>query len=70
MCQVLKISQSGYYDWLKYTVSQRKIEDMRIKQKIRQIYQKNRKIYGSPRIYQQLLREDYAIGKKRVEQLI
>ena len=43
---------------------------MQLKQKIKQIYQKSRKRYGSPRIYQQLLREGYAIGKKRVERLM
>ena len=43
---------------------------MELKQKITEIYHKNRKRYGSPRIYQQLLREGYAIGKKRVERLM
>jgi len=43
---------------------------MQLKQKITEIYHKSRKQYGSPRIYQQLLREDYAIGKKRVERLM
>jgi transposase InsO family protein len=70
MCQVLKVSRSGYYDWLKYPISQRKIKDMELKQEIRRIYDKSRKRYGSPRIHQQLLREDYHIGKKRVERLM
>ncbi len=39
---------------------------MELKQEIRRIYDKSRKRYGSPRIYQQLLREDYHIGKKRI----
>lgn len=43
---------------------------MQLKKKIRKIYDKSRRIYGSPRIYQQLLRESYAIGKKRVERLM
>ena len=43
---------------------------MELKQKITKIYQKNRQRYGSPRIYQQLLREGYSIGKKRVERLM
>jgi len=43
---------------------------MELKQKIRRIYDKSRKRYGSPRIHQQLLREDYHIGKKRVERLM
>ena len=70
MCQVLKVSRSGYYDWLKYPLSKRKMEDMKLKQKIMQIYIKSRKTYGSPRIYQKLLREDYHIGQKRVARLM
>ena len=70
MCQVLSVSRSGYYYWLKEPISQRKIKDMELKQEIKQIYQKSRKRYGSPRIQQQLLREGYAIGKKRVERLM
>jgi putative transposase len=43
---------------------------MELKKEILRIYHKNRKRYGSPRIYQQLLREGYTIGKKRVERLM
>ena len=43
---------------------------MQLKYKIRKIYDKSRKNYGSPRIYQQLLREGYTIGKKYVERLM
>ena len=43
---------------------------MKLKQKIMQIYSNSRKTYGSPRIYQQLLREGYSLGKKRVERLM
>jgi putative transposase len=70
MCQVLCVSRSRYHNWLKHPISQRKKKDMALKQKIKQIYQKSRQRYGSPRIYQQLLREGYHIGKKRVERLM
>lgn len=43
---------------------------MELKQKITEIYYNSRKTYGSPRIHQQLLREGYSIGKKRVERLM
>ena len=70
MCQVLHVSRSGYYYCMKYPISKRKIEDMKLRQKILNIYRNSRKTYGSPRIYQQLLREGYRIGKKRVERLM
>ena len=43
---------------------------MKLKQKITEIYTNSRKTHGSPRIHQKLLREGYAIGKKRVERLM
>jgi len=46
------------------------MKDMELRQKIMEIYQKNRQRYGSPRIHQKLLGEGYAIGKKRVERLM
>jgi len=70
MCQILKVSRSGYYQWIKYPNSQRKIEDMDLKQKIVIIYHNSHKTYGSPRIYQKLLRDGYHVSKKRVERLM
>ena len=70
MCQVLKVSRSGYYYWMKYPISKRKIEDMELKQKIVIIYYNSRRTYGSPRIHQKLLREGYQVSKKRIERLM
>ncbi len=70
MCQVLKVSRSGYYHWVKYPKSTRKIEDADLIQKINTIYYKNRKTYGSPRIHQVLLKEGCNVSKKRVERLM
>ena len=70
MCQVLEVSRSGYYYWMKYPISKRKIEDMKLEQKIVQIYSNSRRTYGSPRIHQKLVREGYSIGKKRVERIM
>jgi hypothetical protein len=69
-CQVLKVSRSGYYHWLKEPISRIKRKDRELKQKITEIYHQSRQRYGSPRIYQQLLREGYAIGKKWTERLM
>jgi putative transposase len=70
MCRVLKVSRSGYYQWIKYPKSTRKIEDMKLTQKIVEIHHHSRQTYGSPRIHQQLVREDYQVSKKRVERLM
>jgi len=55
---------------MKYPISKRKIEDMELKQKIVIIYYNSRRTYGSPRIHQKLLREDYQVSKKGVERLM
>jgi len=64
MCQVLKVSWSRYYQWIKYLNSQRKTEAMDLKQKIVATY------HNSLRIHQALLREGYHLSKKRVERLM
>jgi len=43
---------------------------MQLQQEIRRIFYQSRKRYGIPRIYQQLFREGYVIGQKRVERLM
>ena len=43
---------------------------MDLKQKIVIIYHNSHKTYGSPRIYQKLLRDGYHVSKKRVERLM
>jgi hypothetical protein len=43
MCQVLEVSRSRYYHWLKEPLSKRKMKDMELKEEIRRIYDKNRK---------------------------
>ena len=43
---------------------------MNLIQKINTIYHNHRKTYGSPRIHQVLLKEDYHVSKKRVERLM
>jgi len=70
MYQVLKVSRSGYYQWVKYPKSTRKIEDIDLKQKIVKIHNNSRRTYGSPRIHQALLKEGYHLSKKRVEGLM
>ena len=70
MCQVLAVSRSGYYHWVKCPKSTRKIEDVDLKQRIVKIHNNSHKTYGSPRIHQELLRKGYHVSKKRVERLM
>ena len=50
MCKVLKVSRSGYYEWLKRVPSNRDVENQLLMERIRKIYNKSKRTYGSPRI--------------------
>jgi transposase InsO family protein len=70
MCQYLKVSRSGYYQWCQRTESTRKKKDNELKEKILAIYVLHKKRYGSPRIHEELRDMGIHCGKKRVERLM
>ena len=70
MCQYLKVSRSGYYQWYRRDESLHKKKDRELKEKIRSIYEQNKKRYGSPRIHAELRAQGIGCGKKRVERLM
>ena len=70
LCGWLKVSRSGYYAWVKRSLSNRAREDQVLAKKIVSIHQDSRGTYGSPRVHQALKRQGISIGKKRVERLM
>lgn len=54
MCKVLKVSQSGYYKWLKRTPSKRALRQTMLIKEIHAIYRLSKGRYGSPRIAKEL----------------
>jgi transposase InsO family protein len=70
MCQVLKVSKSGYYKWLKSIPSKRDLDNRVLTEKIRQIYQKSRQTYGSPRITSELQAQAIGVSRPRVARLM
>ena len=54
ICQMLEVSRSGYYAFSDRPVSTRKHRREQLAGKIRQVHEENRKVYGSPRVYQAL----------------
>ena len=69
-CELLKISFSGFHKWRKRRPSKRKREDGKLRVKIRNIFDKSKKTYGSPRIQQTLLREGIRVGRDRISRLM
>jgi putative transposase len=71
MCRVLEVSRSGYHAWASRSPSPRAIEDARLTARIHELFKERRKVYGSPRIWADLVLDDgEQIGRKRVERLM
>lgn len=70
MCQVLGVSSSGFYAWLKRTVSQRERSNELLLRRIRDIFERSRQRYGSPRIHAELWDAGWRVSRKRVASLM
>jgi putative transposase len=70
MCQVLKVSASGYYAWCKRPVSAREMANQELFKKIEAVYNNSYKTYGSPRVYHELKAEGVLCSKNRVARLM
>ena len=70
MCRLLKVSRSGFYDWLTRSPSDRQLGNQQLLDLIRQIHAEH-KDYGAPRVLVEL-REVHGlrVNKKRVERLM
>lgn len=69
MCEVLQVSKSGYYKWLKGEPSDQKIIKEKIKKKIYRTFKFYDETYGSPRITKVLHKStdlDYHVCEKTV----
>lgn len=69
-CRVLSVSPSGYYCWLGRGVSAREIDDARLIDKIRDIYESSGGVYGVRRIHRQLIAEGGSCSRNRVARLM
>jgi putative transposase len=70
MCQVLEVSENGYYNWRNRGESQRKWENKQLAERIEDAYHQNRGQYGSPRIHAELKAQVIYCGRKRVARLM
>ncbi len=50
MCRMLGVSRSGYYDWRDRPSSVRNRADAALTERIREIHERSRHTYGSPRV--------------------
>lgn len=70
-CELLGVSRSGFYDWLRRAPSDRALSDAWLTEKIKAIHQANRGVYGARRVHAELrLAQGVRVGRKRVERLM
>ena len=70
MCGLLEVSPSGYYVWLRRSVSRRAREDAMLLGRIRLIHQRSYGTYGAPRIHAELCESGIRVGRKRIARLM
>ena len=70
MCRMLGVSRSGYYDWRDRPPSKRNRENDALTERIREIHERSRHTYGSPRVHAELRALGTRCGRKRVERLM
>ena len=70
MCDMMGVSQSSYYDWLKRPESARSLEDKRMGEKVKKSHEKSRETYGARRIRQDLEEDGELISRTRVGRLM
>jgi len=70
VCEVLQVSESGYYAWLKRRPSQREQANQSLKTRIQAIWEQVKQRYGAPRIHAELQAQGLCVGKNRVARLM
>nr|WP_246589119.1 IS3 family transposase [Desertibacillus haloalkaliphilus] len=66
MCEVLKVSKSGYYKWLKKEESNQEKKKKKLMAIIRSLFFQNREVYGSPRITRELHKKGIHLAERTV----
>jgi putative transposase len=71
MCRVLNVSRTGFHNWERRAPSDRALQDAWLTDRIKQIHEDSRSVYGAPRIHAELrLEHDIRVGQKRVARLM
>jgi putative transposase len=70
LCRVLGVSRSGFYAWVQRPVPRRTERNDALLVHIRAAYLRGRRVYGAPRIYQDLRERGIAGGRHRIARLM
>ena len=67
---MLKVSRSGFYDWLKRPVSTRQQDDDKLVVKIKTFHENSRDSYGTRRIKDDLHDDGDQVSRRRISPLM
>lgn len=70
LCDVLGVSQSGYFAWKSRPASERQHQDMVLLAHVRSSFARSNGTYGSPRMTQELQDSGLAVGRRRMARLM
>ena len=70
MCRALAVSAAGYYAWKDRPESRRAMHNRILLSEIRVIHRESRETYGSPSIWDALIKQGHGVGEHRVARLM
>jgi putative transposase len=71
MCRALDVNRTSFHDWERRAPSDRALADAWLTEKIKEIHEAKRRVYGAPRIHAELrMAHGIKVGRKRVERLM
>ena len=70
MCQVMGIARSGYYAWKSRILRDTKAEELKMVIKIKEIFNRFRKVYGTRKIVKELKRQGIIVNRKKVQRIM
>lgn len=70
LCNALKVTEQGYYQWLKAPESRRDNRREVLKLRVRSEYQRQRQRYGSPRIHRELAAQGVQCSERLVADIM
>jgi putative transposase len=71
LCRALEVNRTSFHDWERRAPSDRALTDVWLTEKIKEIHEAKRKVYGAPRIHAELrMAHGIRVGRKRVERLM
>jgi len=70
LCALFGVTRAGFYARIKRGVSHRTEQDRFLTSRIREIFDRHRGMYGSPRVHHALKRDGLQLSRRRVERLM